>query len=86
MFLMFWYWRCIGFILWSGLCRAYRVRRGPGASLLRHMRWQVHAEEERPAVVPLPLPLGARRAADWQRIDALLESLRDRSPGGDQAA
>jgi hypothetical protein len=84
MFCMFWYWRCIAFILWSDVCRAYRVRRTAGASLLRHMRWQIHAEEERPAVVPLPL--AARRAADWQSIDALLESLRDRSTDEDQAA
>jgi hypothetical protein len=84
MFWMLWYWRSIGFILWSGLCRTYRVRQGPGASLLCHMRWKVHAEEERSAGVPLPL--AARRAADWQRIDAVLESLRDRLPADDQAA
>jgi hypothetical protein len=84
MFWMLWYWRCIGFILWSGLCRAYRLRRGPGASLLRHLRWRARAEEERPAA--LPPALASRRQADWQRIDAVLESLRDHSTVEDQAA
>jgi hypothetical protein len=84
MFLMFWYWRCIAFILWSGLCRAYRNRSG-GASLLRQMRWRVRAQEEQQPA-SRPLALAARRAADWQTIDALLESLRDRSTEEDQAA
>jgi hypothetical protein len=83
MFLMFWYLRCIGFILWTGLCRAYR-KRPDDALPLHHMRWGVGADEQHPAA--RPPALAARREADWQRIDAVLQSLRDRSTGEDQAA
>jgi hypothetical protein len=82
---MFWFWRCIAFILWSGLCRVYRSHSGDG-SLLDHRRWRAHPWDERQARQLLPVALAARRQADWQRIDALLESLRDRSTSEDQAA
>jgi hypothetical protein len=84
MFWMFWYWRCIGFILWSGLCRVYHMCQGPGAFRLRQMRWRYHAEEEHSTA--LPPALASRRAADWRRIDAVLQSLRDPSTTEDEAA
>jgi hypothetical protein len=84
MFCMFWFWRCIAFILWSGMRRFSRNHLVDG-SLLRHRRWRAHPWEER-QLAAMPVAHAARREADWQRIDALLESLRDRSTSEDQAA
>jgi hypothetical protein len=84
---MFWLWRYVAFILWSGLCRAYRVRIRPGA-LLSHLPGWGWRPVDRRAELPAGhmVPLAARRAADWRSIDALLESLRDGTAGEDQAA
>jgi hypothetical protein len=85
MILMFWFWRCIAFIVWGGLCQAYHQRWSCVYLLLDRLSWPVRAEQDRPTAPPVAL--AARRAADWQSIDALLESLRDRPTGAeDQAA